>query len=52
MRIGVYESCRPLPEEACRVGDERLLADADFAGPADFETEIGVLLRSPAGGRG
>lgn len=52
MRIGVYEGCRPLPEQACRVGDERLLADADFAGPADFETEIGVLLRSPAGGRG
>ena len=52
MRIGVYESGRPRPEQACRLGDERLLADSGYAGPADFETEIDALLRSPDGGRG
>jgi hydrogenase maturation protease len=51
MRLGAYEGGRPRPDEACRFGDERLLADAGFVGSADFDGEIDAILRSPAGER-
>lgn len=51
MRIGIYESGRPRPEEACRHGDARLLANSAFAGPANFERQVDALLQS-SGGQG
>ncbi len=51
-----YEGERPSAAEACRVGDPRLLADANFAPPADPEAEIEAILgripEGPSGGRG
>ena len=44
MRLGVYESGRPAAAEACRFGDERLLADAAYVGVRDHDGEIDAIL--------
>ncbi len=52
MTAARYEGERPTAGEACRVGDLRLLADANFAPPADPDAEIEAILARTPGGRG
>ncbi|BCM17528.1 HyaD/HybD family hydrogenase maturation endopeptidase [Mesorhizobium sp. J8] len=49
MRIGLYESGRPRPDEACRIGDARILQGGGFRAPENYESEIDLLLGSRAG---
>ena len=41
-----YEAGRPDADEACRIGDDRLLADGRFAAPADFDAEVAAMVAS------
>ena len=45
-----YEGERPDAGEACRIGDPRLLADANFSPPEDLDAELEAILADP--GRG
>ncbi|AZO25521.1 HyaD/HybD family hydrogenase maturation endopeptidase [Mesorhizobium sp. M1E.F.Ca.ET.045.02.1.1] len=49
MRIGLYESGRPRSDEACRIGDARILQGGGFRAPENYESEIDRLLRSRGG---
>ncbi len=44
MHTARYEEGRPSEEEACRFGDERLLADKHWKAPNDYEREFEELL--------
>ncbi|MBT6094531.1 MAG: HyaD/HybD family hydrogenase maturation endopeptidase [Rhodospirillaceae bacterium] len=44
MLLGRYEEERPDEDTACRLGDERLLADERWQAPEDFEREIEMVL--------
>ena len=44
--IGLYEAGRPDEREALRIGDARLITDARWQGPTNFEAEINRLLAS------
>lgn len=48
LALHAYETGRPDDEQACRMGDERLLNRA-WSGPADFDAEMEAILK--AGGR-
>ncbi len=49
MGLHAYEAERPSDEDACRVGDERLVADENWRGPENFEQEIDEILSSTGG---
>ncbi len=51
MNIQHYELGRPSGEEACRIGDERIIADENWRGPEDFEKEIEEILSSDSGAK-
>ena len=52
MSLQNYESERPSRQQACRIGDGRLLSDENWQGPHDFEKEIDEILSSDEGGAG
>ena len=47
-----YENERPSAEQACRSGDERLLRDANWHPPSDFERDMETLLAGDRAERG
>lgn len=44
MLLSNYEAGRPSEEEACRVGDERLISDEHWQAPADFDREMEAVI--------
>ena len=44
MLMGRYEGERPDARDACRIGDERLLANSAWRAPDDFEKELEDIL--------
>ena len=47
MHTARYEGERPDEAEACRIGDERLLADDNWSAPEDFDREFDRMLGKP-----
>ncbi len=41
-----YETERPTEDTACRIGDARIISDAAWQAPKDFEAEIAEMLES------
>ena len=50
MALSRYEAGRPDAGEACRHGDERVIAGQGWQGPRDFEAEITEILGKPKAG--
>ena len=47
MALSRYEEGRPDAGEACRHGDQRVIAGQGWQGPRDFEAEITEILGKP-----
>ena len=50
MALSRYEEGRPDAGEACRHGDQRVIAGQGWQGPRDFEAEITEILGKPKAG--